>query len=171
MRIGKIILKAGFIIVAFVLPLKDDMDYAREGQMVSSNKIMPAGMYSVNTFVRNKDTIPASANDSLRWQDVIIDNAKQGSIKTNDTLFRMRYGRGYFKFYVNEKAHTINFSKRFLEDDSLFLFKMQYSLPDSNIIHLRGLVKSDSVFVALKKNYHHFQLTERQFHWLSEYNR
>jgi hypothetical protein len=36
---------------------------------------------------------------------------------------------------------------------------------------LRGKIRNDSVFVALRRQKRHFQLAERQFHWLSEANR
>ncbi len=170
-RIACIILKLTFVLLAIILPLNDTRKFAKEFNAISSNKKFPIGIYSVKTFVRNKDTIPAFANDTLRWQDMIIDNKNSGSIKTNDTLYRMRYGRGYFIFSINEKSDSITFSKKAVTGDSIFLYQMKYSFADSNTIYLNGKLKSDSIFVALKKTYHHFQLTEKQFHWLSEYNR
>jgi uncharacterized membrane protein YphA (DoxX/SURF4 family) len=171
MRFGVIGLKAVFIILIVIMPGIDLFGIYEEEQLVSSDKNIPAGVYQVNTFVRNHDTISSFSSDTLCWQDVIIDNASAGSIKTTDTLFRRRYGRGYFNFKVNETTRTIDFSKNTMQGDSIFLFKMNYFLPDSNTIHLKGLLRSDSVFVSLKNTHRHFQLAERQFHWLSEYNR
>jgi len=48
---------------------------------------------------------------------------------------------------------------------------MKFEMPDSNTILLSGLIRKDTVFAALKKTNRHFQLAEKQFHWLSEYNR
>ena len=40
-----------------------------------------------------------------------------------------------------------------------------------NTIVLDALIRGDSVHVEMVRAPRHFQLTERQFHWLSEYNR
>ena len=63
-------------------------------------------------FCGAMETIPVFAADSLRWRDLIIDNARGGSVGTTDSLY-----------------------------------------------------------VQLVRSPRHFQLAERQFHWLSEYNR
>lgn len=55
--------------------------------------------------------------------------------------------------------------------ESLPLFKLTYEIPDSNTIRLYGMIRKDSMFAELKRTSRHFQLAERQFHWLSEYNR
>jgi hypothetical protein len=51
------------------------------------------------------------------------------------------------------------------------LFTLQFDHPDSNSLRLWGQIRKDSVYVVMKKNNRHFQLSEKQFHWLSEYNR
>jgi hypothetical protein len=48
---------------------------------------------------------------------------------------------------------------------------MRYEMPDTNTIRLRAAIRGDSVDVELARTPRHFQLTERQFHWLSEDNR
>ena len=48
---------------------------------------------------------------------------------------------------------------------------MRYELPDTNTIRFHTVIRGDSVHVELVRMPRHFQLTERQFHWLSEYNR
>jgi hypothetical protein len=55
--------------------------------------------------------------------------------------------------------------------DSTFLFTMRYEVPDSNTVRLATAIRGDSVHVELVRAARHFQLAERQFHWLSEYNR
>jgi hypothetical protein len=171
MRISRIVLKTAFIVLALIMPFYQMMERAEEQSVVRSNEKMPMGIYAVNTFVLNKDTIPFSSLDSLQWKDMIIDSYNSGSINTRDTLFRKRYGRGYFNFQIDEKKQTVDFSKNTYTVDSIFLFKMHYNLPDTNTIELKGMIRSDSIFVSLKRINRHFPLTERQFHWLSEYNR
>ena len=37
--------------------------------------------------------------------------------------------------------------------------------------NIKGRARQDSLFIVLRRSKRHFQLAERQFHWLSEYNR
>ena len=55
--------------------------------------------------------------------------------------------------------------------DSTFLFTMRYEAPDTNSLRFITAIRGDSLRVDLVRTARHFQLTERQFHWLSEYNR
>src|SRR5205085_481074 len=110
-------------------------------------------------------------NDSLRWKDLIFENNFMGSIGTTDTLLRQRYRRGYFDFSFDSSKQNIIFSKRSVTFDSVYLFSMKYEMPDSNTILLSGTIRKDSVFAELKKTDRHFQLAEKQFHWLNEYVR
>jgi hypothetical protein len=43
------------------------------------------------------------------------------------------------------------------------------SLPDTSSI--QGKTRQGDVVIDLKRTKRHFQLAERQFHWLSEHNR
>jgi hypothetical protein len=133
---------------------------------------LPAGVYDVRQFIVNHDTVPASTTDSLRWRDVVIDNSAAGSVGTSDQLFWQRYRRGYFRYRTNPAEQTAAVWKTSaIPGDSTFLFTMRYERPDSNTIRLHTVIRGDSVHVELARVPRHFQLTERQFHWLSEYNR
>jgi hypothetical protein len=130
------------------------------------------GVYDVRRFVLNRDTIPLSSTDSLRWRDVIFDSNVAGSIATADPIFWQRYRRGYFRFKPDTAAHTVAVWKTStIPRDSTFLFTMRYEVPDTNTIRFATAIRGDSVHVELVRVPRHFQLTERQFHWLSEYNR
>jgi hypothetical protein len=48
---------------------------------------------------------------------------------------------------------------------------MYYEAPDTNTIRFHTVIRGDSIHVELAREPRRFQLTERQFHWLSEYNR
>ena len=130
-----------------------------------------AGVYNVTRFAMNGDTIPPMLTDSLRWRDVIIDNRMQGSVDTRDTVFWQRYRRGYFRYRADTAARTVAVWKTSTALDSTWLFSMRYEQPDSNHIRFWTRVRTDSLYVELERTARHFQLTERQFHWLSEYNR
>jgi hypothetical protein len=130
------------------------------------------GVYDVRRYVVNHDTVPPSSTDTLRWKDVIFDSRSAGSINTADQTFWRRYGRGYFRFKPDTVRHTVAVWKTSaIPGDSTFLLTMQYELPDTNVIRLHTLIRGDSIHAELVRLPRHFQLAERQFHWLSEYNR
>jgi hypothetical protein len=130
------------------------------------------GVYDVRHFVVNGDTVPLTSTDSLRWRDVIIDNAGAGSIGTRDSVFWQRYRRGYFRYKPDTATRTVAVWKTSaIPRDSTFLFTMRYETPDTNTVRFIAPIRGDTVRVDLVRTPRHFQLTERQFHWLSEYNR
>jgi hypothetical protein len=120
----------------------------------------------------NHDTIPLTSADSIRWRDVIIDSNTSGSIGSRDPVFWQRYRRGYFRYKPDTAAHTAAVWKTStIPGDSTFLFSMRYEVPDSTSLRFIAPIRGDTVRVDLVRVPRHFQLTERQFHWLSEYNR
>jgi len=131
-----------------------------------------AGVYDVRSYVVNRDTVPLSRGDTLRWRDVIFDNAGAGSVNTTDPVFWQRYHRGYFRYHVDPATRTaVVWKTSTIPGDSTFMFTMRYEVPDSNTVRLHTVIRGDSVHVELARVPRHFQLAERQFHWLSEYNR
>ncbi len=131
----------------------------------------PIGVYDVKHYVFNGKTIDPLLTDSLRWRDVIFDTNGSGSINTKDRVFWHRYGRGYFRFKADTAQRTAVVWKTSTALDSTYLFDMRYEVPDSNTIKLWAFIHNDSVYAELVRSKRHFQLAERQFHWLSEYNR
>jgi len=131
-----------------------------------------AGVYDVRSFVVKGDTVPLTSTDTLRWRDVIIDNSGAGSINTQDQVFWQRYHRGYFRYKPDTTAHTLAVWKiSTIPRDSTFLFTMRYEVLDTATIRFATVIRGDSVKAELVRVPRHFQLAERQFHWLSEYNR
>lgn len=168
MRVTRIVLKL-MVFLLIAKTLYDTYDIYKKNQQQSEVKPIHSGIYDVTKYAVNNDTMPPLVTDTIRWQDVIIEKGGYGSIKTNDTIFRKRYGRRYFNFKADTMKQTISFKK--FPQDSLPLLTMNYLLSDSNTIQLWGRKNNDSLFIELKKSNRHFQLAERQFHWLSEANR
>ncbi|MFI5133345.1 MAG: hypothetical protein ACHQEB_03360 [Chitinophagales bacterium] len=169
MRITRIVLKSGFIILAVGMRFYNYTDYYKSVTGKKESKPIKAGMYDVSVYAVNSDTIPPLLTDTLRWQDVIFEKGGFASMKTSDTSFRHIYKRAYFNYYPDTIKKTISFETFSASGKNVFSFR--YELPDSNTIRLWGKTKNDSLYVELKKSNRHFQLAERQFHWLSEYNR
>ena len=166
MRITGLVMKIIYIGLFAIVPFFTTREFYKSlAKAGNAGQIRP-GLYDVKVFAVNKDTIPALITDSLRWKDMVFEKDGGGSVGATDTSFRQRYRRGYFNFIPDSSKQTILFKK-----STNIIFTLHYSLPDSNTIKLWGSYKSDSLYVILKKSNRHFQLSERQFHWISEANR
>ncbi len=64
------------------------------------------GLYGVEFFVVNNDTIPFSVRDSSRWRDIVFENS-MGSFAGKDSGFLARYGRARFEYTMNAKTDSI----------------------------------------------------------------
>ena len=134
--------------------------------------VLRQGVYDVKSYVVNKTPVPLTSTDTLRWKDVIFDTDGAGSVNTWDSVFQRRYGRGYFRYKPDTAAHTAAVWKTStIPGDSTFMFTMRYEVPDTNTVRLHTVIRGDSIHVELVRVARQFQLAERQFHWLSEYNR
>ncbi|WP_246859391.1 hypothetical protein [Spirosoma sp. KCTC 42546] len=162
MRTTQTALKVVFAGLFLIMPLFGSYQRAYGVSDSPRIQILTSGFFTVDQFKGN-------VADSLRWKDVVFEATNSGSIQTADTLLRQRYRRGYFSYTLDSLKQTIDFKK--FATDSTALFSMGYTMPDTNHIVLQGKIRNDSVVVALKRQKRHFQLAERQFHWLSEANR
>lgn len=163
--------KALVVFLILVLPFRDS--FRRAQALATEPPGVPFGtaIYEVRHFVLGGDTLPPVLGDTVRWRDVIFDGRSGGSVGTTDTLFWQRYRRGYFRYRPDTVARTLAVWKSSPAFDSTFLFTAHYEKPDSTTVRLRTAIHGESLFVELVKSRRHFQLAERQFHWLSEYNR
>jgi len=107
-----------------------------------ANKPFTSGVYNVVKYAVNKDTMPPLTTDTLRWQDVIIDEGENGSIKTSDTSFRRRYGRAYFYYTTDTAKNILYFHKN--PKDSFGFF---YQTPDFNNPFEHGMDCSKGIFL------------------------
>ncbi len=172
-RWGARVAKAGMVVLILVMPSWSSWQRYKNVVAERSAAAEPfgIGIWDVHTFVRNGDTIPPTAPDSLRWRDVIFDTRSSGSVGTTDPSFWQRYRRGYFRFRANPEERTAVVWKTSFALDSTYLFTMRYAKPDTSSLRLWLELGADSLYLELSRSNRHFQLTERQFHWLSEWNR
>lgn len=167
-RITWAIVKLVIVYFIIIQPFIDSYDGYKTSHATPKKQPVPNGIYDVAVYKINNQDHPAALTDTARWHNVIFENGL-GSIKAADTAFRQRYARSYFVYTLDSATHTLLFKKT--QQDSLPITRFTFDMPDSSTIRLWGLRKSDSLYVELKKLNHHFQLAEKQFHWLSEANR
>lgn len=169
--ISRWVLKLVFIVSAFGMTTYSYFQYFQEYHSTLTRIVEPIdpGMYHVEMFVKNGDTIPESLADTLRWRDVIFDYNGAGSFSANDSSFRMRYGRAYFDYRTDSVGKLLEWRKTSWDSLPLMVFDMD--VPEKGRMTLYGIKETDTLSLVLKKLPRHFPLTERQFHWLSESNR
>jgi len=80
-----------------------------------------------------------------------------------------RYNRAYFFYKVDTAKRNLEILKSFGETAPVATLK--YSQIEDDGIRFWGALKNDSISLVLRRSKHNFQLTDRQFHWLSESNR
>ena len=160
-------LKTIFIIEAVGWMFYSTNERYRQFHTVVQPRPFRNGMYDVTVFARNGDTLPALVTDSVRWLDVAFDGMG-GSIRTTDTAFLQRYRRARFILASDTVKQTLSFLKS-QGGNAVVQFRDEIA-PDQSV-RLWGRQQNDSLFVVLKPSARHFQLAERQFHWISEANR
>lgn len=163
--------KAMLLYFILIMPFVNGYARYKQNRIVVATKPFAVGLYDVQKYVVNGVVVPPFVGDSMRWRDVVIDAATGGSAGTRDTLFWQRYGRGYFRFRADTAKHTVAVWRSSFALDSTWMFSMRYEMPDTATIKFWTKIRNDSVYMELARSNRHFQLAERQFHWLSEYNR
>ena len=167
MRIARMALKTIFIIEAVGWMFYSTNERYRQFHTVVQPRPFRNGMYDVTVFARNGDTLPALVTDSVRWLDVAFDGMG-GSIRTTDTAFLQRYRRARFILASDTVKQTLSFLK---SQGGNAVVQFRYEIAPDQSVRLWGRQQNDSLFVVLKPSARHFQLAERQFHWISEANR
>lgn len=171
-RWGARAVKLFIVVQVLVLPMWSGWTRYQAATGPQRQGPFPVGVYQVQRFVVNGTEVPYTMGDSLRWNDVIFDNASAGSVGTRDPVFWQRYRRGYFRYAADSSTRTASVWKTStIPGDSTFLFTMRYDVRDSLHVQLHTMIRGDSVHAELVRVPRHFQLAERQFHWISEYNR
>jgi hypothetical protein len=163
--VGRKVFTASLAVFAFCLlysAVKKSLDAERAFGLTAPRGPL-YGVYDTDYFLRNRDTIPPSKNDSLRWKQLVIDSRawNQSSV---------------IKFSNDNKvSYTINTdtAKRMLSIQSLTdttkKYSFSYIVPDSTHIVLKGRWNSDSLEVLMTKyDLNNYMLYREKFKWITE---
>jgi hypothetical protein len=119
------------------------------------------GIYKVEKFVLNKDTLPPLTTDTTRWAKLTVSRAEGAQIKL------MNDSTKFVAFKPDTVKHKI---VAYLYTDTLHKFNLSYNVPVAGVLTLRGQWKTDSIYVKLQKlDQKKFRLVGRGFHWVNEY--
>jgi hypothetical protein len=118
------------------------------------------GIYDVQYFVRNSDTILPLTTDTTRWRKLHV-NGYGGAIiqLMNDSMRRFRVAKD-----SKEKKWVFTNSA-----DTNYKFTLHYIKQDSTNYLFGGPVGKDNLMVKIRKLPENYQLLRRGFHWINEY--
>ncbi|MEM6686909.1 MAG: hypothetical protein AAF617_14085, partial [Bacteroidota bacterium] len=118
------------------------------------------GIYEIELYQKNKDTIPLLITNDTLWRRVIFQRPKILN------AYRMD-GRGaWLPMELDTVAKTIEIIN---PRDSTTAYSFKYTLKDS-ILTLDGTQKSDTLFIKAKQfDLKKFRLISRGFNWINEY--
>lgn len=172
LKYGRIALKATFILFFVVVyGSKTYAGYHSNSYQypAKSGLSNAAGVYNVEQFIVNGDTLAYSPLDSVRWKDVVfekwstisirsarprvIDSTNVEQIHFDDAKRNFEFagsgGRNYYGYEFDENAKTLDLTNKVNAADQL---QLHYSRPDSATILLSGVAGNrDSLQVVLKK--------------------
>lgn len=147
-----------FSFIAFVLYSNISDAYATQNEYAKRPFLY--GIYNVETFIMNNDTLQPLTTDLVRWSKLIIENNSFASLRM------MNERNEYLSFKTDTLSKTISvFSYADTTQKSL----LHFNQPDSNHLVLNGKFKEDSIVVTMKKvDFNKFPLVSQGFHWISE---
>jgi hypothetical protein len=159
-NITLVILKYGLIIYVVYLNIHQALSAMKEYGDVAPRPPL-YGIYTVESFIRNKDTLPALATDTVRWHKLIISYPGYAFVqRMNDST------KGY-AFTPDTATKKI---EMFSYQDTTKKSSFVYSFPQKDLLLLAGKLNDDSVWIQMKKfELNNFRLINRGFHWINEY--
>lgn len=159
-RVSLLVVKILIIVSGPVLGFIEIMSFYNEE---GDSKPGYYGLYQVETFVRNGDTLPPLRTDSTRWFRMAIENPYNlRVVMSNDSARRYTY-------QADTTARLLTISPM---EDSTTKIKLQYTEPAAGRFVLQMRQNTDSLVLSgrlIRDFKKEFLLTNRGFHWISEY--
>lgn len=156
-NIGLNVLKG--LIVAYVLGYGFYNCLERKSQRLAAQNPQLYGLYEVNNFVINGDTITNYKSDKL-WKNIRFE--REGAVQVE----KMNKKRDYYRIEIDSVSQKIKFyTSRSGSDYFDFNYSTNDDTLDFNFIH-----KNDTISGQTKRlDKSDFSLTNRGFNWISEY--
>ena len=118
------------------------------------------GLYDVDVFVQNGDTLPPLLTDDTRWQRVIFEDPGRSIVMYMDD--RLRYYTSSIDTTANALTITVG------RDSTRQEFPFTYERLADGLM-LKGVLQQDTLQMKLKTyDMSNFYLKNRGFHWVNE---
>lgn len=165
-RTGKIIIISAqaLLVGFFIINMATSSNRNRKVYGVEREKSPLYGVYNVETFVLNKDTLPPMLTDSVRWRRLLIDYPGFVSvIKMDEKLQR-------YNTELDTTARQYIFT---IGQDTTNKYVMNYEKIGQDL-KMNGIIQQDTLQIDMKfYDLKNFGLLNRGFNWINEvpYNR
>jgi uncharacterized membrane protein YphA (DoxX/SURF4 family) len=162
-RIGRIVFKS--LAISFVLYGQIYGGFITAKQYGDHAPKPPLyGLYQVETFALNGDTLAPMITDTTRWRQVVVAGYRQYANLT------IRYMNDSLRQYVFEPDTAKRRAILYARFDTTHKYNLIYRQPDTNSLIIQGFIRNDSIYARLKKqDIQQFLLVNRGFHWINEY--
>ncbi|MEM6718491.1 MAG: hypothetical protein AAF611_04155 [Bacteroidota bacterium] len=118
------------------------------------------GIYEIQHFQKNKDTIPMLVTTDTLWRRIVFQRENYFSVYYMDNKSK------WLAMKLDTVAKTMEVTNR---RDSTDVYNFKYTLKDS-ILTLDGLNKNDTILIKAKQyDLKKFKLINRGFNWINEY--
>ena len=162
MERGRVFLKYGFtlfILYSINRAAFTFMDGYSDHRKVSAFH----GIFNVEKFIKNGDTLAPLLTDTTRWRRLIVN--EQGGV-TYASVRMMNDTATSWQIRPDTSTHRLVISKR---TDTAVRYHFNYTFLGTDSLRLQGQWKGDSVTVVLRKyDLKKFTLVNRGFHWINE---
>lgn len=148
------LLLGGFLIWA----LKDVRD--TEAKIASAGRSPFYGVWKVEKFSADADA-QTTTGSTGRWERVFFENPEFIVVQFGDNK------RQFFRFHLNEAAHSFTLSTGQPSGDPSFAFT--YERPDPDVLIIAGTLAGQPLHATLRRTKSDFPLTSRGFHWINEF--
>lgn len=119
------------------------------------------GMYDVELFVRNNDTIPLTTSDAVRWKQFLVER---------EGFARARHVVDSTSRFYTELDTTAHQMKLKFSNTGDAVYRLRYEIPQEGRLLFRGAMNTDSIAIHMaRKELSTFRLVGRGFHWINEY--
>lgn len=118
------------------------------------------GLYNIETFIKNKDTLAPLTTDTTRWKQLIVQRAGAAFVY-NMSDKRRRY---FFEPDIDKKLISIR-----TETDTLTRYSFSYREPVKGTLVLNGILQKDTLQIAMRRmERDSFLLIKTGFRWINE---
>ena len=118
------------------------------------------GIYDVQTFVVNGDTIPPLTTDTIRWRRLVVDYPQHAQVRQmNDSLQR-------YSFVMDTAQQKVTMQRSNSSNQELSL---SYERPTADQLVFWGKSGSDTLHIIMQQyDVNNYLLVRRGFHWINE---
>lgn len=160
MRLAKSSIKFLLISYALVYGLNEAINMEKQyGDNAPKPKLY--GLYNVDVFVINNDTLSLTEGSPIRWKQLVIDRENYASCQY------IIDSTSYFNTTLDTVARRIDFNHK---SEKYLQYSFDYNIPSPEKLNFKGIAGSDSVSIYMtRKKLSDFRLINRGFNWINEY--